>query len=344
VPSRVVGRSRLELRYRRVLRILPGAYRVSWEEEMVDTFLASAPPGASRPSAPEALSVLALAVRLRLGGLRTDRSLALAEALRFLALSVLLLQVVLGSIQAGAVLWYNGLVPASPHPSQDPSPWIVGIAVTLLMPVLWLIAYVVTLLDRRSGRVLIVLTSLLGIGLDPLRLGRTVLRFATTFSSPALDLLTAVVIALPVLGAAAFHRDAPPLRARPWWIALAAGLPVAWVLAYLTRFYSVMICLDLEAAWFVLATAGLLVWLARRGSGRPFGLGWVLALTVLASVAPLLRLLALAGYLGLSGAGGVSWPVVQAGALDAAVFLVLGVVVAWSTRRSAPAAAGAVAA
>ena len=70
--------SQLEERYRTVLRILPADYRAAWEDEMVATFLAGMarddPEEAGyvadygRPSWPEVASVVALAVRLRLGG------------------------------------------------------------------------------------------------------------------------------------------------------------------------------------------------------------------------------------------------------------------------------------
>ena len=55
----------LERRYRRVLRALPREYRRAWEEDMVSTFLDSAP---ARVPVGERLSVLGLAVRLRLTG------------------------------------------------------------------------------------------------------------------------------------------------------------------------------------------------------------------------------------------------------------------------------------
>jgi hypothetical protein len=68
--------TRLERRHRRVLRLLPAAYRAAWEDEMVATFLesrASEDPETAefeadfgRPSWQEAASVAALAVRLRM--------------------------------------------------------------------------------------------------------------------------------------------------------------------------------------------------------------------------------------------------------------------------------------
>lgn len=68
----------LELRYRRLLGLLPSAYRAVREEEMVDTFLLSMQEEdpeddevvqvCAHPSWPERFSVLGLALRLRWGG------------------------------------------------------------------------------------------------------------------------------------------------------------------------------------------------------------------------------------------------------------------------------------
>ena len=74
--------SMIEQRYRSLLRLLPASYRLAWEEDMVATFLASVhsddPEEAElvaelgRPGLAEVASVLALAVRLRIPGLRLE--------------------------------------------------------------------------------------------------------------------------------------------------------------------------------------------------------------------------------------------------------------------------------
>ena len=72
--------SRLEQRYRRVLWLLPVPYRVRWQEDMVTTFLTATGAGGDTEDAAylrdygrlefgEVFSVLALAVRLRVGGI-----------------------------------------------------------------------------------------------------------------------------------------------------------------------------------------------------------------------------------------------------------------------------------
>ena len=59
--------SPVERRYRQLLRLLPKGYRAAWEEDMVATYLDSAG-DRTRPSAGERLSVVALAVQVRLDG------------------------------------------------------------------------------------------------------------------------------------------------------------------------------------------------------------------------------------------------------------------------------------
>lgn len=73
----------LEQRYRQVLRLLPGYYRDTWEEDMVAAFLDGWLTGDpdedsvtmefDRPSWPEVASVADLAARLYLGGAGTPR-------------------------------------------------------------------------------------------------------------------------------------------------------------------------------------------------------------------------------------------------------------------------------
>ncbi len=76
--------SRLEERYRRVLRLLPAGYRRQWEDDMVAAFLETMQTGDAetdeyladhgRPSLAEMTSILSLAVRLRIGGRTRHRA------------------------------------------------------------------------------------------------------------------------------------------------------------------------------------------------------------------------------------------------------------------------------
>jgi len=155
--------SRLEERYRSVLRTLPAAYRQRWEDDMVDTFLASAEAGVEddeardylhdcgRPGRSEVASVVALAVRLRLGG--TDappRSFLWGEAVRTVALVGLLVHAVLATLAAGTMLWLAGTFPALPAPPAGPQfttpeGWRVAWSLTGLI---WVAAYVSLVLNR----------------------------------------------------------------------------------------------------------------------------------------------------------------------------------------------------
>ncbi|MFD0747083.1 hypothetical protein ACFQ1L_38695 [Phytohabitans flavus] len=116
--------SRLEERYRTVLRLLPAGYRARWENEMVAVLLESMerddPEEAEfvrdygRPSWSEVGSVAALALRLRLGGAGTPRSLTWGAAVRLAVLMALLAHAVAGTVGAGLRLWLAGALPGCP--------------------------------------------------------------------------------------------------------------------------------------------------------------------------------------------------------------------------------------
>jgi hypothetical protein len=99
----------LERRYRRILRLLPTGYRQAWEEDMVDAYMESAShDGGDAPSArsrAEHLSVVGLAVRLRLSGVHASpRGLASRGAVHGFALVGLLY------LALGGILNVSGLV------------------------------------------------------------------------------------------------------------------------------------------------------------------------------------------------------------------------------------------
>ena len=132
----------LETRYRSLLRILPATYRAEWEDEMVATFLAaSAPPGADGPDGPdgpedsedseeadlraefgrpgwsEVVSVVGLAVRLRLPGAGySGRPVLLGDAVRLVALIGLLVSGASGAVGTVAHLWLVGKLPGFTPP------------------------------------------------------------------------------------------------------------------------------------------------------------------------------------------------------------------------------------
>jgi hypothetical protein len=165
--------SPLEQRYRRVLRLLPTAYRLRWEEEMVEAFLTSVetydPEGAEflaefgRPSLAEVASVVALSLRLRLGlaGTPTPRSSAWGGAWRIVALAWLLAGAALMTAPLLARLWAPRLLEWTNAPIDvvvvDESALTANL-IWMYAPLLWAVAFFALLLGRlRVARVLAVL-------------------------------------------------------------------------------------------------------------------------------------------------------------------------------------------
>jgi hypothetical protein len=296
----------LERRYRRLLRVLPPAYRVAWQEEMVTTFLESMRTGDperdeyladyGRPSVSEAASVVSLAIRLRLPAARmrrtgavSDRDVVLGDAARIVGLTAMLVHATSVASLLLIGLWLHGRTPwlAAPPPEsgfvlQDPWLRLAGLA-----GVLWLPAYLALVVgQRRIARLLAVVAIVVSnaaVVLNPIQpVNASVVAFA------AFDALTLVAL----LG---FHRDAPPLRERPWLIALPVGLALDGGAALLAIRAGVdaFPWLDAPAMYCAAAVVAGGVLSARRGRAAP---AWILALAVLASAAVGLRVLTLVDY------------------------------------------------
>jgi hypothetical protein len=235
--------SRIEERYRFVLRLLPASYRQRWEEDMVAAFLesvASEDPDETeliadygRPSWSEVASVVALALRLRLGNAGAPpRYLAWAQAIRLAALVWLLGNAVGASTGVGVHLWLFGKVPWLSVPADDTilqlraDRWQTAL---VLSGLIWVPAYLALLLaDLRVAKVLV----LIAVGTDAIVLTANAVRSNQFDAMSAANL---VIMALQVLALAAFHRDSPPVAPRPWLVALPFGIAVEVGLAVLTR-------------------------------------------------------------------------------------------------------------
>ncbi|OJF15157.1 hypothetical protein [Couchioplanes caeruleus] len=225
--------SLLEERYRRVLRLLPADYRHAWEEDMVDSFLQGAydanpedPEGVeiSSPSRAEVASVAALALRLRLGGTgAAPRRFARAEAIRLVALAGLLAHVVTALTDTLTMAWMVWRLDDLIGPDGIPEgSWLTDRwhALWALAGLLWLPAYLSLLFGhRRAARVLAV------VALLPMLFSGAVGPAGYEFTSGQAYAL--FFGALPVLALAAFHQDAPPIRYRPWLIAVPVGVALA---------------------------------------------------------------------------------------------------------------------
>jgi hypothetical protein len=125
----------MERRYRRLLRLLPGSYRQIWEQDMVVTLLDTSGPTRQRPSIGERLSVLALALRLRLGGSHaTPRGMVWQRAVYGFALLVLLYQA-LEATALGAQA-----IQAAVSGVDDTGPFV-GHPMALALGLLWVPAF-----------------------------------------------------------------------------------------------------------------------------------------------------------------------------------------------------------
>jgi hypothetical protein len=255
-------RSRLEERYRRVLRLLPASYRLAWEDEMVATFLASmehakaGPTGLrsdpaqgnddaeqaayladfGRPSWSEVASVVALAVRLRVATAGAPpRYLAWGAALRVVALIGLLVHGATGVASLGIRLWATGhlpLLPASPSGWPEGFPtdlWSVALDVFGLV---WLAAFLALVFGHRRVARVLAAAGLLVSTVDALAstvdLHRRALEPFVATRWTSLLISAALVLAL-----VAFHSDSPAPARRPWLVALPIGAAVTVALQFL---------------------------------------------------------------------------------------------------------------
>ncbi|WP_440072574.1 hypothetical protein [Streptosporangium sp. OZ121] len=215
--------SLLEERYRHWLRLLPASYRAEREEEMVSVFLEGSP-GVSdadgpRPRWSEIASVVALAVRVRLGGAghTAPRFLAWGETVRLAALLGVGLQAFLGALAVTSTLRAYGVIgEAAPLLAQAAgppgSPERLAAILGGLAGALWFAPLAALLAGRpRAARALALLA------LVP-ELPGLVQVLLTAFPGPApVGLLPPLVTVLALW--TGFHRDARPVR-RPLWLLL----------------------------------------------------------------------------------------------------------------------------
>jgi hypothetical protein len=293
--------SLLELRYRWWLRLLPGDYRDRWEEDMVAAFLDSKKTGdpgkdtfiaeSGHPDWREEASVVALAIRLRLGGGQAPpRYVAWGQAVRSAVLIVILARVMMDARAVLFVAWAHRLIS---WPSAPPAHLnlILGIWPPMWYAVhcAWLAVYLGLVLGyRRAARLIAVLAA----AADLTYLAASLLSASEPWAYwLLLDLA-------PVLAMAAFHRDAPPVPRRPWLAVLPAGLVLAAVPPFVIQVTDSAMALRDPAGLFciLIAAAGLLrlllAWSGRTKHGSP----WSLTLTLLAAVTGAYRIASISDY------------------------------------------------
>ncbi|MDH6605342.1 hypothetical protein M2164_000977 [Streptomyces sp. SAI-208] len=207
----------LETRYRAVLRLLPAYYRREREEEMVETYLWDVDQETqeqSRPTLGEVASIVALAVRSRLGAPAAPRRYAvLGSAVRLFALFAVLLQA--ASAVVDRVL---GLTWASTRGGRQWDMFTDGFAghgawagagavVQWFLPLLWTVAYFALLRDHRR----LAQVSSLVAAVPTLWPLADLWARAFAPSDSAYVLAAAVLAWASALAlCAAHHRDAPP--------------------------------------------------------------------------------------------------------------------------------------
>ncbi|MCP2261318.1 hypothetical protein LX15_005039 [Streptoalloteichus tenebrarius] len=273
----------LEQRYRRVLRLLPRWYREQREQEMVDVLLAGTAEHDGWPERAECVSVAALAVRMRVGGVAAPpRVFAWGQAVRLLAVLGLLAHAV------GAVLrltesdaFYRlrtqqtGSIASAFDLPARPSEWQVFVGQVL--PLLSVAALVLLLRGKYVWARVFAIGTLVPSVLD-LFWHLSVRNF-----SPFAWMLDQLPLWVPVLCVlAGFHRDAPPRAGRNWMLLIVSlsvlaalvvsfvgpTVPISDLVVAVIAALSCLVCLgvlwrnsDLEPAW-PLALSGLTALLA----------------------------------------------------------------------------------
>jgi hypothetical protein len=334
--------TRLEQRYRRVLRLLPASYRKVWEEEMVVAFLesldtqdAEAAEYAAdfgRPSWPEVASVATLAMRLRLGTLglyqrstgAPPRAAVWGQAVRLVVLVGMLANAVAATIGLGSALWLAGKVWWLPAPPADvasipSSTWQTSVTIAGF---LWLPAYVGLLLGYLGVARLLAALAVLPEAAAAILATVNLVGGAAAF---VLTIWFDLLLGMLLVGAlAAFGPQTPPLRRQPWLGALAVGLTMVVGASLLARSASRWLLLDWPGLCCVALVGAALVHLAAPVLGRARRTpSWTLALAVLAMAVLGLRVSSLLDY-ALVTSGGQGWVVLAPGAVETLAVLAVG--------------------
>jgi hypothetical protein len=339
--------SPLEERYRRLLKVLPAGYRATWQEEMVTTFLESMHTDDAeeadylanygRPSWPEVASVVSLAVSLRLGIVRhrlggtgaPPRNALWGNAFRLVALIGLLSHATFAITSLAITLWLAGKLPWLPLPTLEYPvivPADVWQTVSIVVGLVWLPAYLALLLGQRRVSQVLAAMATAAIFFADSRLFHLDAPFALT------DVAYHVFGALPLLGLLAFHRDAPPVRARPWLIAvpIAFAAQIGMLSVTMPVDPEIFPLLDWPATYCLALVTAAMAILVRRERSAP---SWPLALALLAPAVLVLRTLTLIDILQIAPPAQLP-ALLTLGLLEACAVLALGAVMATQAGRA----------
>ncbi|WP_341716190.1 hypothetical protein QQG74_19475 [Micromonospora sp. FIMYZ51] len=296
--------SRLEERYRRVLRLLPAAYRQEWEDEMVAAFLESMTTGDpetdeyladyGRPSLPEVASVLSLAARLRLGGVGAPpRAYAWGQAVRLATLMGVLANAVMATAGISIMLWLAGRIPGLPAPEATLTvPAQSWHTTWQLASYAWLPAYLALVLGHRRVAQAVALIAVVppvitavieAVGASPLSV--------TTWAMRITDIVL-------LLAMSTFRHDSPAVPRRPWLLAVPVGILLVPVPLFVVQTSTPALhLLDWPGLACLVVTAAIAVHLAVRGVGRsPGAAPWSLAFSLLATATLIVRVATLLDY------------------------------------------------
>ncbi|SCF17734.1 hypothetical protein GA0070607_6496 [Micromonospora coriariae] len=285
--------SRLEERYRFVLRLLPAAYRQEWEDDIVAAFLDSMDTGDAettayvtdygRPSLSEVASIVSLAVRLRLGGADAPpRSYAWGQAVRLATLMAMLAHAVMVTASIAVTLWLSGKIALLPAPAPEwplSPPSNIWHTAWNLAGYAWLPAYLALVLGHRRVAQAVALLAIVPPVIT------TAVEQATgdvpLSVSPWAMLLIDVFL---LLAMAAFHHGAPPVPRRPWLLALPIGILLVPVPLFTIQATTPALrLLDWPGLSCAAVTSAMVIHLTVRVSRHPSRtLPWSLALTLLA--------------------------------------------------------------
>lgn len=296
--------SRLETRYRALLRVLPGWYRSQREEEMVATFLATqeidleyAWPGWS-----ETARVVALAVRLRLRAPDAPaRSFAWRQAARLVAVLGLLAKAILVLLGWGWLAW--AAVADRSQTGSDTTRYVQTLlapatAGELLSTVMFVLhsatvpAFLCLVLGHQRAAKIFAGTA---VGVSLYEIGQSWVPGEGWTGGALVHLSGVLPLWVPVLClVCAFHREAPRVQhPRRWLAALPAGALIgsgALALAPLALPDEV----SLYCAAVVVGTVCYLILARFQWTGA--SPAWLLALAALAAVVLIVRAVDLATF------------------------------------------------